>query len=224
MVVVVVKARTTMHTYSLSYVFLNITGNNTFDEKLGALGYKVPKLVGEAASEILERSGRSSFHFALDAGCGTGLAGCFLRPLVNGPLVGVDHSKKMLELASKCTTEHGCGLKEAGGEYRKDDGASDESKRLYDHLAALDLETTTLNELLGETDKPDHDGFDLIVAADVLVYFGDIKNLLINFAKLSATNRSALIFSCERIGDEDAPDSGWKLQSSGRYAHSKSYF
>ena len=49
---------------------------------------------------------------------------------------------------------------------------------------------------------------------------------LLNFAKLSNENNpngSFLIFSCERIDDEDAPPAGWALQSSGRYAHSKAY-
>jgi len=47
-----------------------------------------------------------------------------------------------------------------------------------------------------------------------------------NFQKLSNENNakgSFLIFSCERIEDNEAPPVGWKLQSSGRYAHSKSY-
>lgn len=50
---------------------------------------------------------------------------------------------------------------------------------------------------------------------------------LLNFAKLSnesSDKESYLIFSCERIEEDDkAPPVEWKLQSSGRYAHSKSY-
>lgn len=130
---------------------------DTFDEKLEALGYNVPKLVGDAAQELLATSGQLSYRSALDAGCGTGLAGRFLRPLVTESLVGVDLSKKMLDIAAKCTLNKGCGLKDT------DVDATTDDKPLYDHLASLDLETTTLKELNAEN------GFDIIVAADVLV-------------------------------------------------------
>ena len=71
---------------------------DTFDEKLGALGYKVPQLIGDWAYDLLQMSSMEIYHSALDAGCGTGLAGRFLRPLVDGPLVGVDLSQNMLQL------------------------------------------------------------------------------------------------------------------------------
>jgi len=50
------------------------------------------------------------------------------------------------------------------------------------------------------------DGFDLIVAADVFIYIGNLEKILLNFAKLSNGNdlrESYLIFSCERIDDND---------------------
>ena len=183
----------------------------TFDAKLESLGYKVPGLVGDAAKELLATTGRRSFHSALDAGCGTGLAGRYLRPLVKGSLVGIDLSNKMLDLASQCTLNKGCGLKEEDAVVAGKEG----DKPLYDHLASLDLETTTLEQVGAEI------GFDIIVAADVFVYFGDLQKLLSNFSKISyasGEHGAFLIFSCERIEDGE-----WKLQKSGRYAHSKSY-
>lgn len=185
----------------------------TFDAKLESLGYKVPGLVGDAAKELLVSSGQSSYRSALDAGCGTGLAGRYLRPLVEGSLVGIDLSQKMLDLAAKCTLSKGCGLKDEDSAAGKED-----DKPLYDHLASLDLETTTLEEVGAKS------GFDIITAADVFVYFGDLEKLLSNFAKLSDStgpHGAHLIFSCERI--EETEDSKWKLQKSGRYAHTKSY-
>lgn len=201
---------------------------DTFDEKLMGLGYKVPQLVGEAAYDLLQMSNKETFDSALDAGCGTGLAGRFIRPLMSGPLVGVDLSKKMLELAAECTLLKGCGFKEK--ESTDENLGEDERSKisLYDKLVSLDLETASLDDLkmgLAE-DKLEDDGFDLIVAADVLVYIGDLQKVLTNFARLSNGDEdkvSFLVFSCERIEDEDAPSSGWKLQTSGRYAHSKSY-
>ncbi|KAL7536291.1 hypothetical protein ACHAXR_007058 [Thalassiosira sp. AJA248-18] len=196
---------------------------DTFDEKLGALGYNVPRLIGEAAYDWLQMSNGETFESALDAGCGTGLAGRFIRPLVTGPLVGVDLSQKMLDIAAKCTLAKGCGLEEEDATEKE--GLEDDDERsqtpLYNKLVSSDLETVTLNELV-----LDGHGFDLIVAADVLVYLGDIQKLLQNFAILSnesSDDGASLIFSCERIDDEEAPPSGWKLQSSGRYAHSKKY-
>lgn len=183
----------------------------TFDEKLEALGYKVPALVGGVVQELLAKSGQSTYRSALDAGCGTGLTGRYLRPLVRESLVGVDISKKMLDVAAKCTLNKGCGLKDLDNKAAE----KDKDKPLYDHLASLDLETATLKELNAEDN-----GFEIIVAADVLVYFGDIQKLIQNFAKLSDKG-AFLIFSCERIDEDD--ESTWRLQKSGRYAHSKRY-
>jgi predicted TPR repeat methyltransferase len=208
---------------------------DTFDDKLGALNYRVPYFIGEAAYWLLQQGGRETYRSVLDAGCGTGLAGRFLKPLVDGSLVGVDLSTKMLDVARECTLLKGCGLKEVpDDEKSQDDEAQEEDMRssiqLYNHLTSLDLETATLDEIyLGYNDAPADakDGFELIVAADVLVYIGDLEKLLLNFAKLSAESNEErdafLIFSCERIEEEDAPSNGWKIQSSGRYAHSKSY-
>ena len=81
------------------------------------------------------------------------------------------------------------------------------------------------------------DGFDLIVAADVFVYIGNLEKILLNFAKLSNGNdlrESYLIFSCERIDNNDdnndkknpsssSAGGGWKVQTSGRYVHTKPF-
>jgi len=64
-------------------------------------------------------------------------------------------------------------------------------------------------------------GFDLIVAADVFVYFGSLSNLLQTFATVSVTG-AALIFSCELTTKDEAP-LGWRLLSSGRFAHTKEH-
>jgi predicted TPR repeat methyltransferase len=223
---------------------------DTFDEKLGALAYQVPRLVGEAAYDLLRMSSREeTFDSILDAGCGTGLAGRFLRPLVGGTLVGVDLSSQMLQKAARCTfAGGGCGLSRveeddsSSAAVSEDDAAEEVDERasrpLYDKLTQSDLEAVTLTDLVsGITGGGPMDGFDLIVAADVFVYIGNLEKILRNFAKLSNGNdsrESYLIFSCERIDDGDDDDDkkspspssaggGWKVQISGRYAHTKSY-
>lgn len=70
----------------------------TFESHLGQLGYDAPEWAGRVVAEILPESKPKPF-VALDAGCGTGLCGPFLRPLTDR-LVGVDLSSKMLEKAN----------------------------------------------------------------------------------------------------------------------------
>ena len=50
-----------------------------------------------------------------------------------------------------------------------------------------------------------HPAVDLIVAADVLVYFGDLAALLAAFASLISPAGGSLIFSCERADAASAP-------------------
>ena len=193
----------------------------TFDERLGSLEYKVPSLIGEAAFDVLQSSPYETFNSVLDAGAGTGLAGRFLRPLVSGPLVAVDLSQKMLDLAAKCTLVKGCGLKDEQVDGREDDERS--RRKLYDKLVLSDLETVTMDDL--NRDIADaFDGFDLVVAADVLVYVGELSKLFENMKTLanpSEGHTSYLVFSCEKIDQSDGK--GWKLLSSGRYGHSRKY-
>lgn len=67
----------------------------SFDGVLKRLEYQAPFLVEQALQQV--QPGPDSWHW-LDAGCGTGLSGALLRPLVKH-LVGIDLSPKMLERA-----------------------------------------------------------------------------------------------------------------------------
>ncbi|MFC4927383.1 MULTISPECIES: methyltransferase domain-containing protein [Delftia] len=60
------------------------------------LGYQLPKLV---AQQLIERHPNKDFNL-LDLGCGTGLLGACLKPM-QGFLIGVDSSLKMIEEAAK---------------------------------------------------------------------------------------------------------------------------
>ena len=191
---------------------------DSFDEKLvKGLAYKVPALVGQAA-----RAQQTQYHAVLDAGCGTGLAGRYLKPLVvadQGIMIGVDASQKMLDIAQKCTVSQGCGL-----ESPNDDEPSNDAP-LYDGLLAMDLEEMSLDTTLYTVAPPSTErvlgGFDLVVAADVLVYFGRLDSVLASFAAVSSPG-AVLIFSCERTTNEEAP-LGWRLLPSGRFAHTKEH-
>jgi len=69
---------------------------DSFDYVLKGLDYRAPGLVGESVAGLYD-SARSELE-VLDAGCGTGLCGAFLRPYARR-LTGVDLSSKMLEKA-----------------------------------------------------------------------------------------------------------------------------
>jgi predicted TPR repeat methyltransferase len=63
--------------------------------------------------------------------------------------------------------------------------------------------------------------FDLIVSADTLVYFGDLKPVLAAAAQALRPG-GCLVFTLEREMDADA-SSGFRLLKSGRYCHAESY-
>ena len=68
----------------------------TFDDDLNSLDYAAPRLIGDAVvAEVGEAMARLD---VLDAGCGTGLCGPFLRPMASR-LIGVDLSPAMLQHA-----------------------------------------------------------------------------------------------------------------------------
>lgn len=192
---------------------------DTFDEKLTQeLEYRVPQIIGSKVAEILGKE-NFSVRNVLDAGCGTGLAGRELRKAIDGTneritLIGVDASPKMLEIAGHCTETKGCGLPTDSVSRGGNDS------KLYDALIDLDLEEMTLENTLIPTSKAS--GFDLIVAADVFVYFGSLERVLEVFSGLHKDQKGILVFSCERSTVEEAP-LGYKLMPTGRFAHTKDH-
>ena len=165
----------------------------TFDEQLvDALAYRAPAILAAAAADRVATARRGKRYGAcLDAGCGTGLLGPPLLPSLEGPLVGADLSENMVARAEALAT---------------DDGA-----KVYDDLAVGDLNDAAFYDALA------HGPYDLVAAADVLCYFGDLDTVLRLWAAHTAPGGDA-IFSCERVVDDDF-DGDWKLGPSGRYAH-----
>ena len=127
----------------------------------------------------------------LDAGCGTGLCGPTIRPF-SAKLTGVDLSPAMLDRARQ--------------------------RLLYDRLICSEL-TTYLCHRAGK-EGGGEGGFDLIIAADVLIYFGDLAALAAAFAQALRPG-GLCAFSTERP-PLSAP-SGHQLLPSGRFAHDPAY-
>jgi predicted TPR repeat methyltransferase len=82
-------------------------------------------------------------------------------------------------------------------------------KQLYTHLYSLDA-----IEFMLSSDRT----FDLVVAADVLCYFGSLEQVM-HAARNVVSTQGLLIFTIEK--DESTPS--FQLRNTGRYAHSPRY-
>lgn len=154
-----------------------------------ALTERLQYSVPQKLAALVRSTGRR-FETAVDLGCGTGLFGAEIRALVNR-LEGYDLSRNMLREAAE--------------------------KQVYDHLEQADLAVTPAQSgLFAEGLLPNR--ADLVSAADVLMYLGDLAPFFRNAAHLAAPN-SVLAFSVEE-GEETVP---YALQPSLRYAHGKEF-
>jgi predicted TPR repeat methyltransferase len=132
---------------------------------------------------------------AIDLGCGTGLFGTKIRASVD-VLEGYDLSANMLAKAAE--------------------------KAVYDHMAQADLSRPLAESGLVSAEHPQARA-DLIAAADVLMYLGDLLAVFSSVPRLLKP-RGLFAFSVEEAfpaGTGEAPDV--VLQPSLRYAHSEAY-
>ncbi|MBO9629983.1 MAG: methyltransferase domain-containing protein [Shinella sp.] len=137
---------------------------------------------------LVATTGRN-YALAVDLGCGTGLLGPEIRGRV-ARLEGFDLSQNMLAKAGE--------------------------KHVYDHLAQADLslapEATGLF-VEGATHRAD-----LVTAADVLMYLGNLESVFEAVSALVLPGAD-FAFSVEDAGEGN----GFHLAPSLRYAHSESY-
>ena len=88
------------------------------------------------------------------------------------------------------------------------------AKRIYNHLARADLSLAPdLSGLFGSPRRAD-----LVSAADVMMYLGDLRAAFANVAMLMKPD-GLFAFSVEK----SVQDSGYELRASLRYAHSESH-
>jgi predicted TPR repeat methyltransferase len=151
-----------------------------FDTHLvDGLGYRAPQTL-VAQLRVL---GRGPYRSALDLGCGTGLCGPLVRPLV-GRLAGVDLSQPMLDKAR--------------------------ALGVYDALACAEL----VEHLQATPER-----HDLVLAADVFIYVGDLDPVFAALARVVVPG-GVFCFSAEAA----APGAtGVELRPSLRYAHAEPY-
>ncbi|ANK90095.1 MULTISPECIES: class I SAM-dependent DNA methyltransferase [Rhizobium] len=129
------------------------------------------------------------YEYAVDLGCGTGLLGPEIRALACR-LEGFDLSQNMLAKAAE--------------------------KRVYDYLAQADLSLAPHRS--GLFDDAGRRRADLVTAADVLMYLGNLESVFAIVDELAAAGAD-FAFSVEDAGDGD----GFHLAPSLRYAHSEAY-
>ena len=125
---------------------------------------------------------------AMDLGCGTGLCGMALRPFVEWQS-GVDLSPRMIARSA---------------------AKIDAGRPVYDALFTGDLEDALARE-------PDA-GLDLVTAADVLLYLGDLAPIVTATARALRPG-GLFVFTVQRHEGPDAMSLGPEL----RFAHSPAY-
>jgi predicted TPR repeat methyltransferase len=151
----------------------------SFDEHLvRVLHYQTPTVL----TENLEGLGSRRFRHALDLGCGTGLCGPLVKPMVD-QLDGVDLSPRMIEKARALA--------------------------IYERLVQSDVA-----EYLQATDQR----YDLVLAADVFVYIGDLEPV---FSGVRRVMDQGGVFCFSAEIPEGSKD--FELKTSLRYGHSERY-
>lgn len=167
----------------------------TFDDQLvQTLDYQVPKL-------LADRLDLTDVNLVLDAGCGTGLFGAELkRRRPESKIIGVDLSENMCDLARVRLTQ-------------------DNSTAVYDTVLVGDLcDDAVFDAAALEGSQY----FDLIAAADVFCYLGDLTEVLRRFVGALRPGGQA-IFTVETLLASSGEQQSWVLQRNGRYAHAASY-
>lgn len=196
------------------------------------LGYRTPQLLRDLLDEVVatasgpsdgDGSGSSSgssgaaqgrrrrWRSCADLGCGTGL----MAPLLRGDcerLVGVDLSSGMAAKAR----ERGCYDAVEVGEIVE--------WLLRVKTAAAAAAAGGGGAAAAGGGGGAAEGFDLLVAADVLVYLGDLAPLLRAAAASAPSAGSIFLLSTELLRDGGGGGgAGFVLQQTGRYAHSPAY-
>lgn len=143
------------------------------------------KVPGRLAA-LIAANGPARYRLAIDLGCGTGLMGLELRGLVDR-LEGYDISTNMLAKAGE--------------------------KAIYDRLAQANLALGADESQVVGPDLPAGRA-DLVAAADVLMYLGDLEPVFTLAGTLLAP-QGRFAFSVEYLAGPE----GFALQPSLRYAH-----
>lgn len=159
-----------------------------FDEAL--LGKLKYTVPEKLAALIARETADRAFRRTVDLGCGTGLFGVAFG-VSAGALEGYDLSGRMLAKAA--------------------------ARSIYAHLGKADLSLAPDESGLFEDNHPRHRA-DLVAAADVMMYLGDLDAAFANASALLAPD-GVFAFSVEKFEEVG----GFALRPSLRYAHAAAH-
>jgi predicted TPR repeat methyltransferase len=97
----------------------------------------------------------------------------------------------------------------------------DLSEGMLAHAKEKEVYHALIRAELSEYLRNNSEAFDLIVSADTLVYFGDLKGVIAAFAAALRPN-GRLVFTLEHAAG-DVADAGFRLELHGRYSHARPY-
>lgn len=144
-------------------------------------------------AEILNATAPGPYQRMLDLGCGTGLSGMMLQENCIHA-TGVDISENMVDKAD----ERAC----------------------YDELYVN--EAVHFLEEWAKREDPAQQPFDLLVATDVLPYFGALEPLFKGLAA-NASDNATIVLSIETMDDDAMQGKDWHITPNHRYAHAAAY-
>lgn len=145
------------------------------------------------AAQWLKANRPGPYDRLLDLGCGTGLSGMMLEDIC-AHATGVDISEQMVEKADE--------------------------RAAYDALYVN--EAVHFLEEWAKSADPAHAPFDLIVATDVLPYFGPLEPLFDGIAA-NAAPTARLVVSAETLPELVSSDPDWSVTPHQRFAHAATY-
>ncbi len=199
-----------------------------FDDHLvNTLGYQTPQLLMDLLLQTAAGAGSSSsgcrWQRCVDLGCGTGL----MAPLLRAHVVwmeGVDLSAGMVDKARQRGLYDGLDVAELVAYLQQD---------TVEGNAAAGTAAQQGRQQQASHGSVPRCGYDLLVAADVLVYIGDLRPVM-QAAAAAAQPGAVLCFSTEQLqegaGGPAASSSaaaeaqqGYAVQLTGRYVHSQRY-
>lgn len=188
-----------------------------FEEHLVTqLHYKTPGLLAELLGVVVGNALREWARCA-DLGCGTGLMGPPLRQLgFRGRLEGVDLSEGML-VKARAKGPPGVGY---------DRLLCGDCLDIFTHpieMPSQHIELPIEHAMLASrANLPDESSrFDLVLAADVFVYIGDLAALFRTVAAWLKRPGGVFAFSTEALGEGAAEE--YILTPTARYCHKPSY-
>ncbi len=152
------------------------------------LRYNGPQLLAEIVREIPSTDLRSTPWDVLDLGCGTGMTGVAFRTSAR-TITGVDLSSRMLERAARRVMPDG--------------------RRVYDTLLECELVAALIDR---------ERCFDLVLAADVFIYVGDLSDV---FKAVRRGLRPGGLFAFTLEAWEGLDD--YRLLPTRRYAQAPAY-